>query len=258
MGFVNVEKKEHIAVLTIDRKENMNALSLELMQEISEHLDAINADEDIYVLIITGSGKAFVSGADIKEMVEFSPMEALEWEAHGSDLSVKLENLRIPVIAAVNGYAYGGGCELAMACDIRIASENAVFCHPEASLGIVPGFGGSQRLPRIIGAGRAKEMIYTGKKVDAQEAYASRLVNKVVPSDKLMDEAFKIANEICQNAQIAVQQAKKAITKGMEIDKISALAYESQIFALCFSTEDQKIGMRAFVNKEKEKKLINK
>ena len=258
MDFVTLEKREHVAIMKIDRKETMNALNLKMMHEINEILDEVNADEDIYVLIITGAGKAFVSGADIKEMVEFSPMEAMEWETYGSELSVRIENLRVPVIAAVNGCAFGGGCELAMACDIRIASEEAVFCHPESGLGIVPGFGGSQRLPRIIGAGRAKEMIYTGRKVSAEEAFSFRLVNRVVPSDKLMDEAIKIASEICQNAQIAVQQAKKAITKGMEIDKISALAYESQIFALCFSTEDQKIGMRAFVNKEKEKKFINK
>ena len=258
MEKVSIEKKGHIAILTINYCEKLNALNREMFSLINNKLDIIDEDKDIYVLIITGTGKAFVSGADINEMVNMTPMEAIEWEPLGTNLNVRIENLRIPVIAAVNGVAYGGGCELAMACDLRIASENAEFCHPEVSLGIIPGFGGSQRLPRIIGAGKAKEMIYTGMKINADEAYRIKLVNKVVPYDELINESIKLAEKIAVNAQIAVQEAKKAITKGMEVDKITGLAYETQIFALCFATEDQKIGMGAFVNKSKEKNFIYK
>ena len=182
----------------------------------------------------------------------------MNWGPLGSDLNTKVENLRIPVIAAVNGYALGGGCELALACDIRIASEKAVFGLPEVGLGVIPGFGGTQRLPRIVGAGIAKELIYTAAKIDAQEAFRIDLVNQVVPHDELLPAAIKLAEKITANAQIAVQEAKLAVTKGLEVDKISGLAYESQIFALCFSTDDQKTGMQGFLDKKKSIEFKNK
>lgn len=250
---VLLEKKGNIAIMTLNNPKTLNALSTKMFKAINEALDKVVSDKNIFVLIITGTGKSFIAGADITEMVNLTAAQAIEWGPQGSDINTKIENLRIPVIAAVNGYALGGGCELALSCDIRVAADTAVFGLPEVGLGVIPGFGGTQRLPRIVGAGVAKELIYTARKIDAQEALRIDLVNYVVPKEELIDKAMEIAKKITVNAQHAIQEAKKAITKGLEVDKLSGLAYESQIFALCFATEDQKIGMRAFVNKEKEK-----
>lgn len=260
--FVNkvlLEKHEHIAILKLNNPSVLNVLNTEMMEDIDQAVDLVNLDEDIYVLIIIGEGKGFIAGADISEMFPLSPVRALEWGQLGSKLNSKIEDLRIPVIAAINGYALGGGCELALACDIRIASEKAKFGQPEASLGITTGAGGTQRLPRIVGVGKAKELLFTGRVIDAEEALAINLVNKVVPHDELLNEALAMANQIAyKNARIAVQEIKKAVTKGMNMDKDSALAYELQLFSLCFSTEDQKFAMEAFMNKKKVDKYIGK
>lgn len=250
---VLLSKKDHIAVITLNQPNSLNALNADMLSAIEKAVDEVNSDKDIYVLILTGAGKAFVAGADIKEMQPLSPMEALPWGSIGRDLFTKIEHLRIPVIAAINGFALGGGCELALSCDIRIASEKAKFGQPEVGLGIIPGFGGTQRLPRVVGVGKAKELIYTGKVIGAEEAHQIGLVNSVVPAEELLQAAEALANAIALNAQHAVQEAKKAINTGIEVDALSGLDYEAQAFALCFATKDQKAGMEAFVNKAKDK-----
>lgn len=258
MSKVILEKQGHIGVLTLNNPSALNALNTEFMGEIDQAITAVDNDPNIYVLIITGAGKAFIAGADIKEMLPLTAAQTLKWGKIGSDLNTKIENLRIPVIAALNGFTLGGGCELAMACDIRIASEKAKFGQPECGLGITPGAGGTQRLPRIVGVGKAKELLYTGKIINAQEAFEIGLVNKVVAPDALLEECMEMANQIALNAQIAVQQIKRAVNKGVETDMETGLAFELQAFSLCNSTEDKKIGMEAFVNKSKEKKFIYK
>lgn len=258
MDKILLEKKDHIAIMTLNNPSVLNALSAEFMAEIDEAIDEVDKDTKIYVLIITGTEKAFIAGADIREMMPLTAAETLKWGKVGSDLNIKIENLRIPVIAALNGFTLGGGCELAMACDIRIASEKAKFGQPECGLGITPGAGGTQRLPRIVGITKAKELLYTGKIIGAQEALEIGLVNKVVPPEDLLDEAMEMANQIAGNAQIAVQQIKRAVNIGIETDIKTGLEYELQAFSLCNSTEDKKIGMGAFVNKSKEKNFIYK
>jgi enoyl-CoA hydratase len=191
-------------------------------------------------------------------MKDFSPAEAKAFADYANGVFLGIENMSKPVIAAVNGYALGGGCELAMACDIRIAGTKAKFGQPEVGLGITPGFGGTQRLPRIVGSSKAKEMIFTAQTINAEEALRIGLVSKVVPDDLLMSTALDMANVIANNAQVAVRQSKEAINKGMQCDIITGLAYEAQAFALCFSTEDQSDAMTAFVNKTKVEKFKNK
>lgn len=256
MDKVLLEKKDHIAIMTLNNPSVLNALSAEFMAEIQHAVDEVDKDTNIYVLIITGTGKAFIAGADIKEMLPLTAADTLSWGKLGSDLNSKIENLRIPVIAALNGFTLGGGCELAMCCDIRIASEKAKFGQPECGLGITPGAGGTQRLPRIVGIAKAKELLYTGKIICAKEALEIGLVNKVVSHEDLLKEAIEMANEIAMNAQIAVQQIKRAVNIGIETDIRTGLAYELQAFSLCNSTEDKKIGMSSFVNKSKEKNFI--
>jgi len=258
MSKVLLEKQGHIAILTLNNPSILNALNEQFMADIDNAISEVDKDKDIYVLIITGVGKAFIAGADISEMLPLTAPETLEWGKVGSDLNVKIENLRIPVIAALNGFTLGGGCELAMSCDIRIASENAKFGQPEVGLGITPGAGGTQRLPRIVGAAKAKELLFTGKIIDAQEAFSIGLVNTVVAHEALMSEVLSMANQIVVNAQIAVQQTKRAVNKGLETDLETGLAYELQAFSLCNATEDKKIGMGAFVNKQKEKHFVYK
>ena len=253
MGNVLLEKQGHICILTLNNPSVLNALSIEFMTKIDDAITEIDRDSNIYVLIITGTGKAFIAGADITEMLSLTAVEALKWGKIGSDLNTKIENLRIPVIAALNGFTLGGGCELAMACDIRIASEKARLGQPECSLGITPGAGGTQRLPRLVGTAKAKELLYTGKIITAQEAYEIGLVNRVVSPENLLEESIEMANSIAVNAQIAVQQIKLAVNKGIEADIGTGLAYELQAFSLCNSTEDKKIGMNAFINKSKDK-----
>ena len=199
---------------------------------------------------MTGSGdKSFVAGADITEMQPLSALEGRQWGKFSQGVFNALENLPQPVIAAVNGFALGGGCELAMSCDIRIASEKAKFGQPEVLLGVIPGFAGTQRLPRLIGKGRAKELLFTGKQIDAMEAYRIGLVNAVVPAEKLLDVAKEWANLILSRGMVAVQLCKSAVNEGMDMDFESGQAYEAEAFGLCFATEDQAEGMAAFVEK---------
>ena len=242
--------EDGIATITINRPKALNALNQATVSELKDVVEKIAADKAIKVVIITGAGaKSFVAGADIKEMASKNAAEGREWGQFGQNVFTEIENLPQPVIAAINGFALGGGCELACACDFRYAAENAKFGQPEVGLGITPGFGGTQRLPRVVGRGYGKEMIFRANMIDAQEAHRIGLVNKVVPQEELMDTCKKVAKEIMGNAPIAVQLAKTAINRGINCDVVTGIAYEDEVFALCFSTEDQKEGMDAFVNK---------
>lgn len=247
--FVN---QDGIGIITLNRPKALNALNGQLMLEISHLADEIAKDETVKVVIITGSGdKAFVAGADITEMQPMSAIEGRNWGKLGQATFAKIENLPQPVIAAVNGFALGGGCELAMACDIRVASERAKFGQPEVSLGITPGFAGTQRLARLVGRGIAKELLFTGDMIDAAEAYRIGLANRVVPAEQLMDTAKELAQKIMSRAPVAVQLCKAAVNEGMDMDQDSAVAYEAEVFGLCFATADQTEGMSAFVEKRK-------
>lgn len=247
-----LEKEAGLAILYINRPKALNALNSETLQEIKAAIIDVKDDAAVEALIITGAGdKAFVAGADISFMQNLSAVEGRYFGLLGQEVFRNIESLEIPVIAAVNGFALGGGCELSLACDIRLASENARFGQPEVSLGITPGFGGTQRLPRIIGEGRAKELIYSARNINAQEAYRVGLVNQVYPPESLMEEAKKLAKSITANAPLAVRFSKAAINKGMQTDIDTALAIEADLFGMCFSTEDQKEGMSAFINKTK-------
>lgn len=246
------EVNNGIGTITLNRPKALNALNCELLTELDSLLDVILKDQSIQIVIVTGSGeKSFVAGADITEMKDMSAIEGRNWGKFGQSVFEKLESLPQPVIAAVNGFALGGGCELAMACDIRIVSEKAKFGQPEVTLGITPGFAGTQRLPRLVGKGRAKEMLYTGDVIDAQEAYRIGLANKVVPAEELMPAALALAEKIKSRAAVAVQLCKAAVNKGLNMDLESGVAYEAEVFGLCFATADQKEGMTAFVEKRK-------
>lgn len=245
------EKKGNIGVLSISRPEALNAINSQVLEELSKTIEEIEEDEDIYVLILTGEGRAFVAGADISEMKSMDIFESRNFAEKGLKLFRKIELMEKPVIAAVNGFALGGGCELSMCCDIRIASEKAKFGQPEVGLGIIPGFAGTQRLSRLVGLGRAKELIYTADTIDAQEAYRIGLVNKVVPVDELMEEALNMATTIGSKGQVAVRFAKTAINRGIETDIETGMNIEKDLFGLCFATEDQEEGMDAFLNKRK-------
>lgn len=258
MEYVKYEKKGFVGILTINREKALNALNSQVLTELEQTVDSISV-EDTRCLIITGAGeKSFVAGADISEMSTLTKAEGKAFGEKGNAVFRKIEKLPIPVIAAVNGFALGGGCELSLSCDIRIASENAVFAQPETSLGITPGFGGTQRLARTIGIGKAKEMIYTCSKVKADEALSLGLVNAVYPSGQLMEECLKLAEKIARNAPIAVRAAKKAINDGMQVDIDSAIAIEAEQFGGCFETEDQKNAMTAFCEKRKPEPFVNK
>jgi len=255
---VKYEVQDNIAIITIDRPEALNALDLDVLAELEEVVSQAEKDQDVYVLIITGAGRAFVAGADIAQMKDLTADEGRAFGEFGNRVFMKIDSLAKPVIAAVNGFALGGGCELAMACDIRIASEKAKFGQPEVGLGITPGFGGTQRLPRIVGLSKAKELILTAQTIGADEALRIGLVSQVVPVEDLMDAALELAGKIAQNAQIAVRQSKAAINKGVQCDIVTGAAFESQAFGICFSTEDQKAAMTAFLNKVKVEKFNNK
>lgn len=242
-------KEGNIGVLSINRPDALNSLNSKLLDELSVAIESIEKDEDIYVLIITGEGKAFIAGADIGEMKNFNYDEARTFAEKGMNLFRKIELLRIPTIAAINGFALGGGCELCLSCDIRIASERAKFGQPEVGLGITPGFAGTQRLARLVGGAIAKELIFTGDIIDTKRAEKIGLVNKVVPPDYLMSEAFNIASRIVSRGQIAVRYSKEAINKGLETDIESGMEIEKEYFAKCFNTEDQKEGMTAFLER---------
>ncbi|WP_027634597.1 short-chain-enoyl-CoA hydratase [Clostridium hydrogeniformans] len=244
------EKEGKIAIVTINRPKALNALNSETLKELDNILDIIENDDEIYAIVLTGAGdKAFVAGADITEMKDLSALEGRRFSILGNKIFRRLENIEKVVIAAIPGFALGGGCELSMACDIRIASEKAKFGQPEVGLGITPGFGGTQRLPRLVGEGRAKELIFTARIVKAEEAYNIGLVNKIVPLENLIDEAKAMANLIASQGPAAIRLSKAAINRGMQCDIDTALMYEAEVFGECFSTEDQKEGMTAFVEK---------
>ena len=250
--YLVLEKGNGIGTLIINRPEAMNALNEDLLKELVKVTDDIAADDDIKVVIIRGAGeKAFVAGADIKFMENLNGVQGRAFGALGQLAFRKIELLEKPVIAAVNGFALGGGCELAMSADIRLASENARFGQPETGLGITPGYGGTQRLARLVGEGRAKELIYTANIINAQEAWRIGLVNHVYPAETLMEEAEKMAMKIMGNAPLAVRFSKSAINKGLQTDIDTGLAIEADLFGLCFTTQDQKTGMGAFLRKEK-------
>ena len=251
MPFVELEQRGHVGLITINRPEVLNALNLQVLDELDAMLDKVEDNKDIFVLVITGAGRAFVAGADIGEMANFSASEAKTFSRHGNSIMLRLTRFPRPVIAAVNGYALGGGCELAMSCDIRIGSDKAKFGMPEVGLGITPGFGGTQRLARMVGMSTATELVLTGRTIDAQEALQIGLINHLYPADQLLDKAMELAQIIASKPQVAVRQAKQAIRIGTQIDMSSAIAFESEAFGLCFSTEDQKDSMQAFLNKEK-------
>ena len=253
-GEIHFETLEEgkIALLTIDNPP-MNVLTTPLLQKLWENLDKIDESETTRVVIITGKGRSFVAGADIKEMVEKTPIDAMRFSQLGQAVLRKIETLWQPVICAVNGYALGGGTELVMSCDIVVASKKAEFGQPEVKLGVTPGFGGTQRLARLIGRQRAKELIFTGSRVDAETAMRLGLVNHVVEPEELLPTAEKIAKTILENGPIAVALAKKAINQGLDTDLETGLAIEAEAFSMCFSTRDQKEGMKAFIEKRRPK-----
>ena len=255
MEFVTYEVQDRVGIITISREKALNALNSQVLDELNEAFDSVDQNE-IRCLVLTGAGeKSFVAGADIGEMSSLSKAEGEAFGKKGNDLFRKIETFPIPVIAAVNGFALGGGCEISMSCDIRICSDNAVFGQPEVGLGITPGFGGTQRLARLVSPGMAKQLIYTARNIKADEAYRIGLVNQVVPAAELMDTALKMASTIAANAPIAVRNCKKAVNDGLQVDMDKAIVIEEKLFGDCFETEDQKAAMANFLEKDKEKKL---
>lgn len=253
MEFENLlyDVKDKIAAVTINRPDKANALDAQTMLDIMAAFSQLKIDPDVRVVILTGSGeKFFVAGADITELKEFNAASGANFSHHGQDIFSLIEHLGKPVIAAVNGFALGGGCELAMACSMRIASKNAKFGQPEVGLGIIPGYGGTQRLPRLVGKGRALELILTGDMITADEAYRIGLVNKVVEQSELMPAAETIAQKIIANAPLAVKYGLEAVNHGMEISQAEGLRLEAELFGLSCATEDMKIGMAAFLEKK--------
>lgn len=251
MENLKVEFEGNVMVITMNRPKALNALNNQTLDELQMVFDYAAKEEDVYGVIITGEGRGFVAGADILQMEPYKSEQGRDYAGYAQATFNKIEALNKPVIAAVNGFALGGGCELALSCDIRIASEKAVFGQPEVTLGIIPCFGGTQRLPRLIGAGLAKEMIYTGRHIDAETAKSYGLVNKVVPAEELMDEAKKLMAEILKVSPMAIKYAKLAINKGADLDLMNALEVEKDLVGLCFATEDKNIGMHAFLEKSK-------
>ena len=258
MSFVTLEQKGAVGLITMNRPEALNALNDQVIRELDAVLDQVEEREDILVAVLTGAGRAFVAGADIGQMSQLTAAQAKEFGVLGNRVFLKLEQLTKPTIAAVTGFALGGGCELAMACDIRLASARAKFGQPETGLGITPGFGGTQRLPRIVGTARAMELIFTAKNISAAEALEIGLVTHVYPPEELLDKAMELAEAIAANAQVAVRQSKAAIRRGLQTDMATGAAYESEAFGLCFATEDQKEAMAAFLKKEKLPGFKNK
>ena len=250
--FIRLEKSEGVGVLTVNRPQALNALNSLVLAEIKEAVAEVASDDEIQVLIITGAGeKAFVAGADIAEMKDKSVLEAQSFAAFGQGVFADIENLEKPVIAAVNGYALGGGCELALACDIRLASEKARLGQPEVSLGVTPGWGGTQRLARLVGMGQAKELIFTGDVIEARTAQAIGLIDEVYAPEELLPRAKEMAKKVASRGQIAVRLAKLSINRGLEMGLADGVAFEAEVFGRCFATEDQKEGMGAFLEKRR-------
>ena len=250
-GTIRLEKKEGIGYLTLNRPEVRNAFNQEMIDELRDALRLIDRDEEIKVLIITGAGKAFQAGADIAELSVMAPMDILRWNEGIVRINAGLEKLRQPVIAAINGPAMGGGMELAISCTLRVIAESAKMALPEVKLGIIPGTGGTQRLPRLIGKGRAAELLLTGAAINARDAYDMGLVNKVAPDNKVVQAAEELARRIMANAPIAVEMAKDALEVGKDLPLEHAVQYSQKNCVTCFSTEDMKEGMAAFLEKRK-------
>lgn len=259
MDYIKLEDKEKVALITISRPEALNALNRQVLEELGEAFDNIDQNQ-IRAIVITGEGeKSFVAGADIGQMKDMNLEEGKEFGAFGNSIMRKIETFPIPVIAAINGFALGGGNELAMSCDIRLASENALFGQPEVGLGVTAGFGGTQRLPRLIGSiSKAKEILLAGINIKAEQAKEIGLVSEVYPQSQLLEEAMKLAHRISTHGPIAVRQTKKAINEGLDLVMDKAIELEVDIFGECFSTQDQKEGMGAFLEKRKEKNFLNK
>lgn len=249
--FLLIENNEGICTVKINKPSSLNALNSEVIKELNCLFTKIDSDDSVDVVILTGEGKAFVAGADIAEMSTLTAEQGANFAKLGMDTFTLIEKLSKPVIAALNGFALGGGCEISLACDIRIASTKAVLGQPEVGLGITPGFGGTQRLPRAIGMSKAKELIYTAKTIKADEALAIGLVSKVVEPEELMDEAVALAKSIQKNSKLAVKYAKQAINTGMQADIDTGMDIEKAAFGMCFATYDQKEGMKAFLEKRK-------
>ena len=251
MSFVELKKNDKTAVLTINRPEALNALNSQVLSDLKAALDELKKEADLRCLIITGAGpKSFVAGADIGEMSTMNPKKGEAFGIAGNKVMSQVASFPCPVIAAVNGYALGGGFELALACDLRLASEKARFAFPETGLGITPGFGGTQRLARLVGPALASELIFTGRTVKADEALAKGVVSQVCAPEELLDKAQELADTIAGRAPIAIRQAKKAICGGLDLTLEKGLDYESECFGKCFDSEDQKNAMKAFVEKQ--------
>ncbi len=250
MNYILTSTQDNIHVITISSPKSLNALNSTILGELDQAIDEI--PDTTRVLIITGDGeKSFVAGADISEMAHLDEAQGYDFGKYGAMVFKKIEDLPIPVIAAVNGFALGGGCELAMACDIRIASDNALFGQPEVKLGILPGFSGSVRLPRLVGQGMAKEIIYTGRNLKADEALRIGLINRITTIEELMPTCIKTAQQIAANAPIAVAHAKQSINQNQDLNIAAAIELENKLFGKCFATADQKEGMAAFLEKRK-------
>lgn len=258
MNFITYEQEGFVGVITINRPKALNALNSEVLKELNATLDAVDL-ENTRALVLTGAGeKSFVAGADIAEMSTLTKAEGEAFGKIGNDVFRKIETFPIPVIAAVNGFALGGGCEIAMSCDIRLCSDTAIFGQPEVGLGITPGFGGTQRLARLIPVGKAKEIIYGAINIKADEAYRLGLVNSVYPLEELLPAAKKLAAKIAKNASIAVRACKQAINEGLDLDMDQAIVLEEKLFGSCFETEDQREGMQAFLEKRKVEGFKNR
>lgn len=253
MPTIRYEKQDNIGIITINRPEALNALNTAVFNELEPLVGEIERDATLAALIITGEGRSFVAGADIGEQCPMDLEAGRKWARRGSSVFRRIEKLEIPTIAAVNGFALGGGCELAMACDIIVASEKAKFGQPEVTLGITPGFSGSQRLPRRVGVAKAKELIFSGKMIKADEAERIGLVNAVFAPEELMNGALEMARSFTKNAPIAVKYSKACIDRGMQMDIDDAIALENELFGMCYATADQKEGMTAFLEKRPAK-----
>ncbi len=253
MSFVNFEQQGAVAILTIDRPKALNALNPDVLADLKAAFEGIDQNT-VRCVVLTGAGdKSFVAGADIGSMSTMTKAEGTDFGKLGNDIFLMIESFPLPVIAAVNGFALGGGCELAMSCDIRICSDNAMFGQPEVGLGITPGFGGTQRLARLVGMGMAKQLLYTARNIDANEALRIGLVNAVLPQAELLDAALKMAGQIAKNAPIAVRACKKAVNEGMQVSIDKAVEIEEKLFGNCFETHDQVEGMACFLSREKPK-----
>lgn len=249
--YLTVEKEGRIAILTINRPKVLNAVDWDLVNELESAVDELSEDDNVRVIIITGTGKAFVAGADISAMSKMNSIEAREFARTGQRLTYGIENMEKVTIAAINGYAFGGGCELAMACDLRIASDKMKIGQPELKLGIIPGWAGTQRLSRLVGVGKAKELIFTGTPVGAEEALRIGLVNRVVGHESLLDEAKALAKKILEVGPIALKLAKTVINRGIDANFTTASSYEAEAFGVSFATDEAREGMKAFIEKRK-------